>query len=178
ITSIFLTLDSNGFVRAPSPGPISTMNSSGAGAIASTMRARTRGSCRKCWPNLLRGRCKLDGELHRLDQAAGVGLAGAGEVERGAVVDRGAHEGKAEGDVDAAAERGVLEYRQSLVVVHGKHRVGVLEPLRDEQRVGRDRSGGVDAGGGDGRRDDVLVLPAEVARLAAVRIEAGDEDAR
>src|SRR6476646_4915496 len=129
ITSIFLTLDSKGLVRAPSPGPISTMKSSATGLIASTMRARTPGSCRKCCPNLLRGRCKLDGELHRLDQAAGIGLAGAGEVERGAVVDRGAHERKAEGHVDAAAERGVLEHRQALVVVHRQHCVGALAPL-------------------------------------------------
>src|SRR3954462_6170667 len=97
------------------------MKSSCAGSIASTMRASTRGSCRKCCPNLLRGRCKLDGELHRLDQAARGGLAGAGEGEGGAVVDRGANERKAKGHVHAAAERGVLEHREALVVVHRQH---------------------------------------------------------
>src|SRR5689334_2340989 len=123
MTWTFLIPESKGMVRAPSPGPISTMKSSGAGSIASTRRARTRGSCRKCCPKRLRGRCKLDGELHRLDQTARIGFAGAGEVERGAVVDRGAHEGKPQRDVDAAAERGVLEDRQTLVVVHGEHGV-------------------------------------------------------
>src|SRR4051812_20401502 len=153
------------------------MKSSCAGSIASTMRASTRGSCRKCWPNLLRGRCKLYRELHRLDEAAGVGLAGAGEVEGGAMVDRGPHERETEGHVDAAAEGSVLEHRQALVVVHRQHGVGVLEALRHEQGVGRNRSGGVYAGRLDRRCDDVLVLPAEVAGFSAVRVEPCHEDA-
>src|SRR5688572_2678220 len=100
------------------------MKSSAEGWMASTMRVRTPCSCRKCCPKRLRGRCELDGKLHRFDQAAGVGAAGARDVERGAVVDRGAHERQAEGHVDALAERRVLEHRQALVVVHREHRVG------------------------------------------------------
>ena len=38
------------------------------------------------------------------DQAGRIGAAGAGDVERSAVVRRGAHEGQAERDVDAAGE--------------------------------------------------------------------------
>src|SRR5262245_29287615 len=37
-------------VSPPGPGPISKTVSSGAGATASAMRARIRGSERKCWP--------------------------------------------------------------------------------------------------------------------------------
>src|SRR6185369_11915497 len=48
---------SNSRVRAPSPGPISTIASSPAGAIESTIRRSTPGSCRKCWPKRLRGTC-------------------------------------------------------------------------------------------------------------------------
>src|SRR3954462_1468186 len=98
----------SGAVRAPWPGPISTSSSPGCGPIASTMRASTRGSCRKCWPNLLRGRCKLDGKLHRFDETSRVRLARAGDVEGGAVIDRGAHERQAESDVHALAEACVL----------------------------------------------------------------------
>src|SRR5262245_17983138 len=111
MTSILPTLESSGFVSAPSPGPISTMNSPGAGLMASMMRASTPGSCRKCCPNRLRGRCELNGELDGFDQAARVGASGAGEIERGAVIDRGAHERQAERHVHAAAEGRVLQDR-------------------------------------------------------------------
>src|SRR3954462_15827900 len=105
----------SGAVRAPWPGPISTSSSPGCGAISSTMRASTRGSCRKCWPNILRGRCELDRKLERLAQAAGIRAAAARDVERRAVVDRGAHERQPEGDIHTASERGVLQHRQTLV---------------------------------------------------------------
>src|SRR5207249_2315628 len=68
-------------VSAPSPGPISTMKSVFDGLMACTRRASTPGSCRKCWPKRLRGRCELDRKLGRLDQAARVGLAGSGDLE-------------------------------------------------------------------------------------------------
>src|SRR2546426_7969659 len=126
---------SSGRVSAPSPGPISTMKSSTAGSMASTTRPSTRGSCRKCCPNLLRGRCELDGKLHRLDQAARVGASGPGEIERGAVVDRGAHEREPERDVYALPETRVLQHRQPLVVVHREHRVGAFQSFRDEEGV-------------------------------------------
>jgi hypothetical protein len=63
-----------------------------------------------------------------------------GQVERGAVVDRGADQGQAQRDVDAAPEGGVLEHRQALVVVHRQHAVGVLQVFRLEQGVGRIRA--------------------------------------
>src|SRR5437868_3203590 len=135
----------SGAVSAPSPGPISTRKSPGAGATASTMRARTRGSCRKCCPNRLRGLREVAGKLERLGEARRVGATRAGKIERGAVVDGGADEWQAERDVHATAEARVLEHRQALVVVHRQHRVGLLHALGNEERVGRDRSLGVDA---------------------------------
>src|SRR5262245_40426659 len=123
IASTFVVLPRSNRVRAPSPGPISTTRSAGCSESASTIFPRTRGSWRKCWPNRRRATCGLllggwresDRKLERLEQAARIGLALAGEVERGAVIDRGAHERQAERDVDAAAEARVLEHRQALV---------------------------------------------------------------
>src|SRR2546425_11506762 len=43
-------------VRTPSPGPISSTTSDGRRCAWSTWRAATRGSTRKCWPRLFRGR--------------------------------------------------------------------------------------------------------------------------
>src|SRR5258706_1890630 len=175
----------SGAVSAPSPGPISTSTSPATGETASTMRASTRGSCRKCWPNLFRGRCggleELDGKLERFGEAAGIGAPGAGKVERRAVIDRGADEGQAERDVDAAAEARVLQPRQPLVVIHRQHAVARAQALGHEQRIRGDRPLGVDArpgGARDGRRDHLDVLAPEVARLAAMRVQPGDEDAR
>src|SRR2546427_9208075 len=168
-------------VSAPSPGPISTMKSSFAGLMASIRRASTLGSCRKCWPKRLRGRCELDRKLGRLDQAARVGLPGSGKLERSAVVDRGADERQAEGHVHAASKARVFEHREALVMVDGKHAIGVLQPPGHEQRVRGNRPARRDArgrGGGNGRRDDLDVLASEMPRLSAMRVEPGDENAR
>ena len=127
---------SSGSVSAPRPGPISTRWSP---RLRGERRRRcvrcTRGSCRKCWPKRLRGggrhgrraqrRCAASrlARLHGGGEAARIGAAGAGEIERRAVIDRGAHERQAERDVDRRAEAGVLEHRQALVVVHREHGV-------------------------------------------------------
>src|SRR5574341_234764 len=181
IASSFATFSSSGAVSAPSPGPISIRTSSGKGPMAATMRATTPFSWRKCCPNRLRGRCELDGKLQRLGKAARIGAPGAGEVERGAVIDGGAHERQAERDVHAAAEGSVLEHRQALIVIHGEHAGGALQALRHEKRVRRQRADRVDAGFRrlrDRGRDDVAILGAEVARFAAVRVQSRDQDAR
>src|SRR5436190_21397002 len=90
----------SGAVSAPSPGPTSTGKSFGEGETASTMRASARGSCRKCCPKRFRGRCgglsELGGKLERFGEAGGVAPAGAGKIERRAVIDRGADERQAE----------------------------------------------------------------------------------
>ena len=76
----------------------------------------------------------------------------------------------------------VLEHRQPLVVVHGEHRSRRPSSGAGTNSVSAGSGpAGVDAGGlrfGDRRRDHVGVLVAEVAALAAVRIQAGDQDAR
>src|SRR2546430_12217277 len=165
-------------VSAPSPGPISTMTSVFEGWMASTRRASTPGSCRKCWPKRLRGRCELDRKLGRLDQAARVGLAGSRELERGAVIDRSTHERQAEGHVHAASEARVFEHREALVMVHGERAIGGAQPLRHEQRVSRNRAAHRDArvrSGGNGGGGDPHVLPAAKPRLLPVRGGVGDE---
>src|SRR5438270_12437858 len=100
------------------------MTSCLAGLMDSTRRASTLGSCRKCWPKRLRGRCELDRKLGRLDQAARVGLAGSRELERGAVVDRSTHERQAEGHVQAASEARVFEQREVHDMVRGEAGIG------------------------------------------------------
>src|SRR5512145_618820 len=131
----------SGAVSTPSPGPISTKWSLLCGATARRIFSSTRRSCRKCCAKRLRGRCECDGKLERLDQAARVGAPGAGDVERGAVVDRGAHERQTERHVHALTESGVFQHRQSLIVVHGEKTVGLLH----KHGVRRQRAFGVDA---------------------------------
>ena len=71
---------------------------------------------------------KLDGERRRPRAGCpGPRIARAGEVERGAVVDRGAHDRQAERHVDGVAEARVLQHRQALVVIHREHGVAVRE---------------------------------------------------
>ena len=126
-------------------------------------------------------RGELDRQAGRGDEAAGIGAAGAGEVERRAVVHRGAHDGQPQRHVHRVAEAGVLEHRQALVVVHGQHHVVVRQRARHEHGVGRQRAVDQHAGGAralDGGRDHVAVLGAEMAALAGVRIEAAHGDAR
>src|ERR1700694_5855267 len=181
IASIFPSFCRRGPVSAPSPGPISTMKSSLEGLMDSTRRASTRGSCRKCWPKRLRGRCEFDRKLGGLDQAARVGLPGASKRERGAMVDRGADERQAKRHGHAAPEPRVFEHRKALVVVHGERAIGCVQPLRHEPRVRGDRAARRNPRGrrsGNRRRDDLDVLAPEVARFSAVRIEPGDQNAR
>ena len=66
-------------------------------------------------------------------------------------------------------------------MVHREHRVGLAHALGHEERIGRDRPLGVDAGGeriGNRRRDRIDVLTTHVSRLPAMGIQARDQDAR
>ena len=74
-------------------------------------------------------------------QTPRIGAAGAGEIERGAMVDRRANDWQPERYIDAAAEARVLENRQSLVVVHRQHAIEIPQPVGIEQRIGRQRAG-------------------------------------
>ncbi len=97
------------------------------------------------------------------------------------VVWRGAHERQSECDVHAAVEGEGLERDQGLVVIHGEDGIIAAPCLGMKQRVGRIRARDRDALGfqfREGWDDDVLLLTAERAGFACVRIEAGDRDAR
>ena len=78
---------------------------------------------------------------------AGLALAGAGDVERGAVVGRGAHERQAERDVDRMVEGQRLDRDQRLVVIHAERGVVGRARRRVEHGVGRQRPARVDAVG-------------------------------
>src|SRR6185437_13506656 len=172
-------------VRTPRPGPISTKWSSARGSIAWTRRSMTAGSCRKCWPKRLRGgctappdgsesaACHLGGEPDGCKQAADLRAARAGEIERGAVIDRGAHDRQSERHVDGALEARMFDDRQSLIVIHREHRVVSLEQLRNENGVRREWPVGSDAALActrNGGRNRAHLLISEMAALARVRI--------
>ncbi len=121
------------------------------------------------------------GELQGFDEAVRRGAPLGGDVERGAVVGRGAHERQPERDVDALIEAERLQRDQRLVVIHGDDGV-IAAPRRGvKQRVGRVRPRHRQTFGtqvGDGRRDRLDLLAAHGAFLAGVRVEPSDGDAR
>ncbi len=92
------------------------------------------------------------------------------------MIRRGADEGQAEGDVDAAVEGQRLDRNQRLVVIHAdrgvigfprlgvKHRIGGKGPAGDETPRGQAENR---------RRDNVDVFPAQGSVFAGVRVEAG-----
>ena len=69
-------------------------------------------------------------EFDRREQAAGIGAPGRGQVERRAVVHRGARKWQAQRDIDRMAEARVLDHRQSLVVIHREHGIGLVRARR------------------------------------------------
>ena len=117
----------------------------------------------------------------RRHQACGARLAGAGEIVGGAVIDGGADDRQAEGDIDAVLEMQQLERDQPLIVVHADDRIVI--PARGEVKEG---VGAVRAAGGDplrlapvdGRCDQPRFLIAEEPPFAGVRIEGEDGDFR
>ena len=80
----------------------------------------------------LSGHGKPCRKLQRGDQARRIGAAGAGDVEGGAVVGRGAHERQAERDVDGMIESQRLDRDQRLVVIHAQSGVVSRARLRRE----------------------------------------------
>ena len=73
--------------------------------------------------------------FRRGDQAVGPRDAMAGDVERRAVIGRGAHEGQAERDVDRLVEGDRLDRDQRLIVIHGERRVVASPRPRVEHGV-------------------------------------------
>src|SRR5215213_6928813 len=116
------------------------------------------------------------GEVYRGAHARVVCLAGAGDVEGGAVVYAGAEERQAHGNVDAGVETHELHGDVPLVVVLDHHDVEGASTGPHQDRVRRMGTGGLDAllprlldGGGYA----LGVLGAEEAVLTGVGVQAG-----
>ena len=120
-------------------------------------------------------------QSQRRNQACRVGGAGAGDVECGAVIRRGAHEGQAERDIDGVIEGERLDRDQRLIVIHAQCRVVARARLGMKHGIRRQRPPGVDALGDQPRhrrRNDAAVLFAQRAVFAGMRIKSGDREAR
>ncbi|KAG0774413.1 hypothetical protein G6F22_014079 [Rhizopus arrhizus] len=118
--------------------------------------------------------------IHALS-AGGIGDAAAGQVQRGAMVDRHARVGQAQGQVHCLFEARVLQHRQALVVVHRQHGVEAGQLGRQEGGVGRQRPDQVHAFSAQAlqqRDDQVQFLAAQVAVFTGVRVQAEHGDAR
>ena len=110
-----------------------------------------------------------------------VGPARAGEIEGSAVVDGSAVDRQSERDVHRGVESDQLHGNVPLIVILGDDEVEGAAVGAVKNGVWRDRAVHVDtfrAGLRDGGRDLRLVLVTEQAVLAAMRIDAGDRDAR
>src|SRR3990172_7535890 len=83
---------------------------------------------------------ELGGQQDRLYHAAWIRGAGARDVEGGAVIDRGADDGEADGDVDPPFEADQLQRDMSLIVVHGDHGIEFAALQAVEERIGRVRA--------------------------------------
>ena len=159
-------------VSPPGPGPISTTVAPSSGPAARAMRAVRLRSSRKFWPSdlradrpwrrmtsrsggrssiaLMQSACRLRPPCARRAASAAIRLdglarAGAGDVEGGAVIRRGADERQAERDVDGVVERQRLDRDQRLIVIHAERAVVGLARGRVEHRVGGQRPARVDA---------------------------------
>ena len=186
-------------VRPPGPGPISMTVAPSSGPAARAIRAVRLRSSRKvlaegfaCRQGMLaddvaQGRQIVDpahvgfcrrhprGEPQGCGETRRVGLAGAGNVEGGAVVRRGADERQSQRDVDGVLERNRLDRDQRLVVIHADGAVIGVARRGVEHGIRRQGSPGVDAFGAqrlNGRCDDVDVFAAERAVFAGMRVEA------
>jgi hypothetical protein len=119
----------------------------------------------------------LDGR----EQTARIRLAGAREVQRRAMIDRGANNRQAKRDVDAVTKTRILERGQALIVVHRENTIATCQHGRRKHRIGRQRPEqrhALCAQAFKHRDDDVDLFTPQVAPLAGVRIEAGNQDAR
>ena len=120
-------------------------------------------------------------KLQRGDQACRIGASGAGDVEGGAVIGRGAHERQPERDIDRVVEGQRLDRDQRLVVIHRERHVVARARGGVKQRIGRQRAARIDAVGAqalDRGRDDGDILLAERAVLAGMRVETGHHQPR
>src|SRR4051812_15204381 len=80
-------------------------------------------------------RCEVCGLSQRFNEAAFVGDALAGDVERRPVVDGSSNHGQTHGDVHAGLETEDLDGAMTLVVVHGDDDVVVTTRGQEEQGI-------------------------------------------
>jgi len=100
----------------------------------------------------------------------------AGDVERGAVVRRGAREREAERDVYRAAERRDLDRRHPDVVIRRDDGIELAADGAHEHGVGGERS--FDLRFARGRREHLFIFISEAATVARVRVERAEGDPR
>src|SRR3989344_5600775 len=125
--------------------------------------------------------CQLRALAQRFEQAALVGNALAGDVEGGAVIDRGADHFQANGDVHTRLKPQHLYRTVALVVIHRHHQIEVTATGAEKQGVGRQRAGDIKAALLQQlhRRDDFFFLftVAEPAIFTGMRIDTAYADA-
>ena len=108
------------------------------------------------------------------DKARRIGAAGAGDIERRAVIRRRAHERQAKRDIDGVVEGERLDRDQGLIVVHAKSCVVGARARRMKHGVRRQWAARIDAIGFQARhrgRDHVASSIAHGAILAGMWIE-------
>src|SRR4029453_8293814 len=84
---------------------------------------------------------ELDRELDGRVETAWIGAPAPGDVERGAVVDRSAHDRQAERYVHRVTEAGCFKRWQTLIVIHREYRIELALSYGQEGRIGRHRAG-------------------------------------
>src|SRR5687767_7687175 len=90
------------------------------------------------------------------------------------MIDRGADDRQAQGDVHRPAERRHLDRDQTLIVIAGDDRIELPAHRADEDRVRGERSTYVDPPTGTGldrRTEHPLVFTAQQAMLSGVRVQ-------
>src|SRR6202011_5442222 len=96
------------------------------------------------------------------------------KIEGSTVIERCAQEWATQGEVDCPVEPGVLDYRQTLVVIHDQYGVKTCQHLGHERRVGRQWAARLDAALAhevDCRRNDLDLLISKVSAFTRVWIQ-------
>src|ERR1051326_5707053 len=183
-------------VRPPGPGPTSYVVAFASGPAARAIRRVRFKSGRKFWPSNFRAAApcvamtspsggsgsaaaigQLRGESDGRKHAARIGLALSGNVQRGAVVGRGADDRQPQRNVHAFPESQCLHRDQRLVVIHAES--GIVAGARTgmEHRVGGKRSKHVCASAAQrlhGRRNDLAFFAPKFTLFSSVGIETRD----
>ena len=199
-------------VSPPGPGPISTTVTPSSAPPARAMRAVRLRSSRKFWPSdfLAARPCRrMTSRSGGRSSICGIYLAAAkvgarrrpaappaaappagstdrraraGDVEGGAVVGRGAHEGQPERHVDRAVESQRLDRDQRLVVIHAERGVvaGARAPRWNSVSAGSGPRASMPSALSCATAGATIaqILLAHGAVFAGMRIEAGDREAR